>query len=284
MTVRDQIRGDAMPRFSCLVLWAHGFPFTEQVASQLEDMGNKIVAVRAVHWPKFCMTSQMALIYQFDPTKFLHLAGKSKYLGKYSPRAKVFFFYRPERPELAEMKERLRIEFNARRVPGGREHDHLFHLTDFSWDAWRLLRTLESESKAEALFSAGASGSREIEKDFHMGTFSSLVPTNSILVPILKSRSKTELVRIHETPHFEFVCGNEEPYRDYVGLNLGYGLRHAYSSSRFKKLIAALDETKAVISVQEHRSKYLVRDGTHRLAILAARGKSTVRARVEMQN
>lgn len=90
---------------------------------------------------------------------------------------------------------------------------------------------------------------------------------------------KYRLVKLKNTPHYQYLQGNKQPYYDYLvkfGKNVGYGLEHsvknfeklihsesAYLRQKYSSNYIICEKTKSIFS-----SKNVIIDGVHRASIL----------------
>jgi SAM-dependent methyltransferase len=117
------------------------------------------------------------------------------------------------------------------------------------------------------------------------------VDLNSLYVRIVVGKdnfgAKFRLIHPKDTPHYQFVLGNEEPYCGYLkrhGEDVGYGREHSIEA--FKSLLASEE----VYLDDQYRSDYIVAeavkgilgkklvvlDGVHRVCQLISQGYSSV--------
>jgi SAM-dependent methyltransferase len=117
------------------------------------------------------------------------------------------------------------------------------------------------------------------------------VDLNSLYIRIVvgkdKSGVKFRLLHPKDTPHYQFVLGNEEPYCGYLkrhGEDVGYGREHSIET--FKSLLASQqgyldDQYRSNYIVAEEvkgilGKKLVVLDGTHRVCQLISQGFTVV--------
>jgi 2-polyprenyl-3-methyl-5-hydroxy-6-metoxy-1,4-benzoquinol methylase len=94
---------------------------------------------------------------------------------------------------------------------------------------------------------------------------------------------KHTLVKLRDTPHFQYVCGNQAPYLQYLetyGIDVGFGAEH--SRENFERLLSANEKylegaySSNYIICEQVNTKTgviaVILDGVHRASILLAQG------------
>ena len=222
----------------------------------------------------------IALVYQHDTSRLDHLAGKARFLRKHPAEATLIFANWSPGNSIEDSKAGLRSEFNSSLIADAGPHDHLFHACDAAWDSWRLLRVFDGPAFYLRAFEAlrAGKGDRLREYPTEESTIGR-IPVNSLRISILSGSSSTSLVNVTETPHYEFLEGNEDKYRKYLTSHLGYGIRSFHSVKRFREL--SNETILNPLIVKKNGSLYTVLDGAHRAAILAHRGERQVNAVIQ---
>jgi hypothetical protein len=96
----------------------------------------------------------------------------------------------------------------------------------------------------------------------------SLEYVRAVLVRQFKGRSYKDVVEIQDMPHFKYVLGEQQPYINYVG---------STGSKKFDNMIKNFDINKVgKIKVTKKGQLYLIRDGVHRVALMAAMGYDAI--------
>lgn len=85
----------------------------------------------------------------------------------------------------------------------------------------------------------------------------------------LRTIGKLKIVSLPESPHYQFLEGNEEPYIKYMEL----AEQPEHSVRLFRKLISEFDVEKSkYVKCREDKGKYVIRDGFHRSCIMLFKG------------
>lgn len=272
--------------YAGLCVWPHGESYLLEILDRLyqEESIESLRIIRVRHWS---WTASLAWIYLFDNSKMSHLAAKTKYLRR---QHKYFYFILLSANALdaaqlfSELKNRLRIEFNSTLIPGAGEHDHLFHMTDNTFDGQRLYMRFEDREIFSNFFKRDNFLAQRVSPDFLVKTQPreiDLRDCEANLLSLSKSILRpTTKVALENTPHVKFANGDEVAYRNYLMTHLGNGLRYPYSPLRFRRLLEAAEITQPVTLRSTKSGRYLVLDGLHRSSIALARGREKIYARV----
>ena len=269
-------------RFGSIFLWPHGAHKLIALLDFMHDYPHvsvlRILKVRHSGW-----ASAIAWIYQFDNSKVLHLAAKTRYLRK-EPKYFYFIFLRFEagtnETMMSSMKSEMRNLFSASSVVGAGSHDHLFHMPDTSFEALRTLDRLEGSQSPKAAF---LRESHMISRNPWPGSLLSKttkVKTDLLVANVYRKlgpfRAIESEVGLRETPHFYYASGAPEPYIKYLRENLGDGLRYPYSPGRFDGLLSESAFENPVIVKELKSGRYLLLDGVHRASSMAALGLNEI--------
>ena len=116
--------------------------------------------------------------------------------------------------------------------------------------------------------------------DFHLTKFSDfnikIVDVNKIRCNIANKLN----IRIEETPHYNFVNGQEEEYISYFKNFIGEKLTQNHTPKRFRSLIKKFDyknynnNNYYLIIVDKN---YIIKDGLHRISILKSKGMKNIK-------
>lgn len=108
------------------------------------------------------------------------------------------------------------------------------------------------------------------------------VPFEQIRARIVEKEKGIVAVKIEETPHYKYLCGNKKAYLNYLEVCCEYDKKHTLEG--FKKLIDNFDIKKAGhihCDFIEEENMYYTRDGNHRTCILFYLGFSQLKIKVE---
>jgi hypothetical protein len=84
-----------------------------------------------------------------------------------------------------------------------------------------------------------------------------------------------KIMSIQDTPHYQYVIGNKNIYKEYYEQYMGLQLKCNHSPSSFENLIEKFDCQKYNSNPTMYiktNSKFLINDGCHRVSILMNNG------------
>lgn len=277
----------SLGRFGSLFLWPHGEQNLLPILDFIHRFSGinvlRVVRVRHLGW-----ASAIAWVYQFDNSRVLHLAAKTRYLRS-KKKFFYFLFFRVDanaEPGIVQvLKRQLRDKFPASSVQGAGEHDHLFHIPDTSFESVRMLGRIEGTKLASDSFLPSSSLVARNPWSSTEFSLSAFVESHSLVANIYTKfrslralRSEVELV---STPHFKFAHGFRDPYVSYLRDNLGLGLRYAYSPARFDSLLSEPEFEDPIIARELPSGRYLILDGLHRACAQLARGAEEIEVQLK---
>jgi hypothetical protein len=78
------------------------------------------------------------------------------------------------------------------------------------------------------------------------------------------------LVRLEDTPHYQFLLGNRQPYIDYLKI----ANQPDHSVEKFDRLINDFDieKSKFIRCYPDNQGKWIIADGFHRACIMLFKG------------
>lgn len=275
-------------RFCGLLVWPHGSNHIRGILDALY-LEKDVDCLRVLRIGHTSWIGTLAFIYLFDNSKLLHLAAKTKYLMKLE---KFFYFILfsvdddPSYEKVDALKENLRSKFNWTSVSGAEEHDHLFHMTDSSFDALRIFARFEGVAACRELMTKESSLRNRIPLGVDTQILVENIPLNRCKAGLIQNyKWGTGIIvqaGLEETPHYKFIQGDPGDYQDYLEKHLGRGLKYPYSTTRFESLISTSDLSSLppIFVKLDSGGFYQILDGLHRSALAQARGRNTIRARV----
>ena len=106
------------------------------------------------------------------------------------------------------------------------------------------------------------------------------------IVPMIWTgyKKKLKLINLKDTPHYQYLEGNTEPYANYAGRGRA---DREHSPKKYNDLIMSMMQNQAYdladsisfkVEYWFELNKYILLDGAHRLSILVGRGIKNVKA------
>ncbi len=97
---------------------------------------------------------------------------------------------------------------------------------------------------------------------------------------ITKKDVKYKIIKLEESPQYEFLCNHTNYYKEYMNVNgwvSGYGKERKNAVSNFQNLINNFDESKMTqIDCVIEKNKYVLVDGLHRCSIMYYKNKEKI--------
>jgi len=286
-------------RYDLFIIWGNGLNFIPEIISEIRNEENyKIVRLK---YHRFNNTDKFIKnIYKCDSVPLRHLLSKTRYLLK-SPKIIMSVLVINKDPQELEMgtghfkhiqcarinqtKLNIRSKFNPlfknskkkiNPLPMGVSHEHCIHATDYESQTDYLLGFL----KMKNISYYKRFDNFDIEIPWHL----SLSKNNTIkkvnLNELKGSVINKGIVLINETPHFQYVQGNKQPYIEYVNRNIGEKLQEDHYPESFEKLINNFDQNyndnklkKSFIIIDKDN---VILDGLHRCSILKSIGSEII--------
>lgn len=267
-------------RLDFFVIFSQGLPYQDEILSIIRNDPNfKILYIEkkfADNVPEFVES-----LYKCDTVPLDHLRGKTKYLlegtGNYLfilvknlvPDEKLQGdgeFRHIQCMKVNSLKKKIRLKFNPS------PDNHVIHGSDYETQVKYFLDYL---GLPDTLYFT-----REPNPEFNLEYFVQpfgkyiikKIPLDSILV-----RNGRDIVNIKDSFHFKYLCGNKEPYREYIKNSYGIIDHSDHCVESFEKLISDFYyERENFIVVAKKGDNYIASDGNHRAAILYHRGVKEV--------
>jgi len=199
-------------------------------------------------------------VYSCDDAPWGHLLAKTKYLLKSPPECVYLSIWNKnprefvkskhgdnehrESKTIVDWKTMIREKYNP--AP----NEHVIHVTDNEKQAFYLQDLFDPTPQPD------------------------YCPEEVEISQLVANILGVGLVPIDETPHFQFVAGDEQPYIDYWEKYWGHELKDNHTPEAFRALIQA---TKLYpIHIRNNQ----IIDGVHRASIALARGQERIQAHV----
>lgn len=277
-------------RYDCLLVWGNGLEHIPGIVGMVrEDPNFETVTIKRRRVRD--MWAFVEAVYEDTTVTRQRLQNKAAYLRKASPTV-VFTLLVNRDPDpvrkkdhwecgrMTALKMRIRNAYNPRysdknrhRPPldRGVSHQHCVHGSDSELHAEHVLGLLNLRplSWYKRYNDLPHFVPPHVPK---VRGYSLSVRRVSELRPRIIGRGRVDVT---DTPHYQYVCGNREPYRDYFFQHWGTRLCEDHFPGAFDRLIRDFELSHVHWDGRESRVVLKgdnVYDGVHRLAIAAHRG------------
>ena len=284
--------------YGAFVIW----PNAELMKSEILNLINeRFEIVRIISIKNNQLSNLINCCYQFNIYEFIHILNKTKYLkdfpGKFESNIIIVADTNPKhklihstiRKDYAlntnfyELKWNIRRKFNNTNINKKLTHDHVVHSTDNELQVKTLLKYFDSQlywnlnliSKTNNILESKSKIARgclpEINtKNIKKINFQLLKAFKANIIYGNRWQEKTHTFYIEETPHYAFLNGSINIYKNYVQKYQGTKLKCFYSERKYIKLIKkfiAKEINGYPILVKKNNQDYLIIDGLHRACI-----------------
>lgn len=277
--------GNGLAHISCIVGMIRNhdsFDIVRMKQAQIADMGQFVKDV-----------------YACDTAPWHHLIAKTRYLLKSVPKA-VFILAINKEPDeyekgkgefrhiecrkMTALKIAIRNAFNPRfstdrRIPplnAGVSHEHCVHASDYESQTEHVLGVLGLE---DITYHKRYDG-YEYFIPYHIMVEGNCLLVDRRLDDLLVNILGKGLVKVENTPHYQYVCGDTESYADYFDKYFGTKLCEDHFPAAFDRMIEGFefdyvrqDGRKSHIIIKGN----VILDGVHRAAICKGRGVEKAR-------
>ena len=247
-------------------------------------------------------------IYACDTVPIEHLRGKTQYLLNSPPMA-FFTLVKNHHPDeqyfgegefrhiqctkVKKLKEEIRNAFNPRfqdpnhTVPPlnpGVSHEHCIHASDYESQVEYILN----------LFKMGDISYYEKNAQLGFPQITWHVDLTGKKVNVVERKVDDlfinlvdkGLVKIQDSPHYQYVNGNKTPYVRYIESNLGISLQEDHFLENFDKLLnnfslSYIEKNKSYVLIGKNNQ---VIDGAHRVCIIKKLGVDTIKCFEAVEN
>lgn len=281
-------------RYDFFLIWGNGIQYTEEIISSIRNENNFIITAILRYKVKFPMRMRTFVnkVYEPDPTPFSHLRKKTKYLLK-SPRICIFVLVKNMKPnemyfgegnfkilqckQVKNLKEKIRNNFNPRfknpktqilPLNEGVSHNHCIHASDNEKQVEHLLELFGLPN----LDYFKRYNNNEFEIPWHLNV-SQFKIQNRKLDSLSVRLLKRGIVKVSDSPHYQYILGNKQPYIDYFYNNFYFGTgpfedhfpqKFDYLINSFRLNYTEINGKKCKIIIDNND---VILDGVHRAAI-----------------
>lgn len=263
----------------------------DEIIDEIKKHPNFSIKLIKAHTPKN-IKALINEVYSFDYAPIRHLRKKTKYLKK-TPISVLFIFIKNNNVEesllgkkkhihvecqaIKAFKETIRNRFNPRNDHGKRTEHHVIHASDNHQQTIKMLHYLKvNQDRPDPLGSPSrilTSAPHHLKpiKCFEIRT----VKTANLRQVEIQHNGNKKLIPIKESRHYKLLQGHTSSYSEYYHQNRGKTLTDPHFKDSFLKLANSfnyLDEAHSVdyiITQKNDKDQYVIKDGSHRAAILA---------------
>lgn len=284
-------------RYDYFLVWGHGIGHLDQMLSMIRNHPALKVVLIKNHLPQ-TVEELVTVVYSFDYAPIEHLKGKTEYLKRtpcecyfivvenHDPDEDYFgegAFRHIESRTVKALKERIRDLCNPR-FGGRRSEEHVIHASDNQMQTDYILKYLGLTG-----IDCFGNGNVALNAPYHMGEIAqyslkyvSLAALWCRIVTGPRHCYSAELTPVQHTPHYRALCGDCDPYRQYLATYLGTALCDDHSLYNLLRLRESFSYLQApfdcdyVIVQETEEGKFEVLDGVHRVAVLKYQGAAAI--------
>ena len=278
------------------LIWGPGMPYKEEIFRMITEK-TFIEILTVMHYKPRSLDDLIRGIYTYEYLPFVHHKAKLEYLRQTDPEVVIIFALNTDPQErywgnpvrkfiysesLVQIKEETRERFDPR-TDGKRAHEHVIHTSDNEVQVDRFLKYLGVKQGLKFFQDAP---NPILSTSWFLPDFDEFVVRNVYVTHLYgnifqgtKESYWKENIRIEDTPHFAYLCGDTKPYKEYLanfsdGPLLGGPLYWQYCQDKFTKLsknFVYLQEpyqTSYILVREFQPNRYVIVDGLHRVCIL----------------
>jgi hypothetical protein len=281
-------------RYDFFMIWGNGVQHVSGIVDMIrEDKNFDIIRISSFEIGN--MNQFINKVYECDSVPMNHLVNKTRYLLK-SPNKCVFVLVKNKNPReeycgvgnfrhiqclnVNLLKKKIRNKYNPpfpnikRQVPPldtGVSHEHCIHASDYESQVEHMLKMLNLGN----IEYYNRYNNLEYNFPFHLN-FREYdlddVNLNSLKMSVLNQNGTPIVMSIEESPHYQYVLGNKEPYFNYFNSFFGKQLQEDHFPKNFDKLIGNFDIN---YKSEDGKESYIIvgannviKDGAHRACIM----------------
>lgn len=283
-------------RYDFIIIWGHGLSYKDHILDMI-NQNNNFEIVKIIHQQIVNIEAFVKKVYSCDYAPFEHLEAKTRYLMA-TPAEVCFIFLKNFNPDeeykgegefkhiesrtLRELKEAIRNNFNPR-VDGIRTEEHVIHSSDSESQTHFMLKYLGYPEGTDYI---NQTPNPIFPFPYHLPPFQVVtvkkIPLKQLFCNFFSKENgviSKEHQHISCSPHFRFLRGDENAYKDYLQSFSGNQLTDYYSLKKFKDLATNFTYLTdphqlkyLVVTYEQEHNHYTILDGLHRAAILLAQG------------
>jgi len=257
-------------RADTFIIWGHGIPHLSEIMSMIRA-SFKVVLIK--HHTIRDIGRFIDDIYSCDSYPIEHLKAKTRYLLNTPNECYLVLvenhnvdeqlvgvdpYRKPQCLYLQQKKHEIRDRFNPRSEKGNKTESHVIHGTDYESQVDHILKVFGMSKKETYL--------RKIDfptkYPWHLPRPRIWNPVNKKIADLKVNILGKGFVPITESPHYQYVKGRKEAYKEYHAKHCGKALLEDHFPEVFDNLLT-FDKFDPIITFQN-----TVLDGVHRLAIM----------------
>lgn len=287
-------------RYDFFIIWGNGLEHAEAILDILRREEHlEIIRVES-RKVRGNMRRFVFDLYKCDPVPKPHLRFKLRYLFKVRPEVIIVFvknlapeetflgsgaFRHTQCAYIKRIKDRIRDMYNPR-AGGVRTEEHVIHASDYEEQVDYFLKML---GRPEGIYYLYEDNKKlPFKKPYHIPhpqtyTFRTLSLDRlwaAVLVDTGSKHVRTELRKVHDTPHFQGLRTDGQVYTEYINRYRCTYLTDDYSLERFLTMNELSDyrvKSLPPILITPVAGGFEIRDGVHRAAVTLNHGIETIR-------
>lgn len=270
----------------------------DEIIDEIKKHPDLSIKLIKAHTPKSIKTL-INEVYSFDYAPIRHLRKKTRYLKK-TPNSVLFIFIENNNVEetllgkkkhihvecqkIKVFKEEIRDRFNPKDKQGKRSEHHVIHASDNHQQTIKMLHHLKVNQHRQDPFSppskilTGAPHHLKSIKCFEIRT----VKTAELRQLEIQNDGNKKLIPINESRHYKLLKGYTSSYIEYYDQNRGNTLTDPHFKDTFLRLaenfnyLGEAHPADYIITQKNKQNQYVIKDGSHRAAILAYNNTESV--------
>jgi len=285
-------------RHDVFIVWGNGLDYIPNIVDMVRSDENFNI-LRMVYKDIDNMQEFIRDVYECDTVPWEHLVAKSKYLleaekrcmcilvENKNPNEKIMGegrFRHIQCQKINNLKASIRGKYNPRTLdpnsqrfplPMGVSHDHCIHATDYEEQTEYLLKYFNLNTIA--FYKRYDNYPAYIP--WHLDVTTTKVV--DVAIADLRANINGRSVKIEDTPHYQYVLGNQNAYKTYFHMNFGRTLQEDHFPESFDDLINNFDENYKRYDGKESyiiiNKENIISDGVHRASILKSNRKDVIK-------
>lgn len=280
-------------RIDYFMIWGHGLQYTDQILDIIrKDKDFEIISIIK----KFIgdINKFVDDIYSCDTYPLQHLFSKTRYLLKTKPEI-LFILVRNTNPRerlagsgkfrglqcdtVVTVKKKIRNKFNPKVNGQPSRTDHVVHGSDYESQVEHTLKVLG----LPPISFYTKEPNQDLEVPHHIKSFSKYSIKEVDIDHLFATILEVGVVHIEKTPHYKYVAGDKDVYRNYHKKHAGILLKDDHYPAAFDLMIANFKYDfitkkgkRSLILVKAVHDRYRILNGVHRAAILKYQGVKKV--------
>lgn len=289
-------------RYDCVVIWGNGIQHTREIMTEIRNHPDLEIVINVWYDIKEDMLSFIKKMYACDPAPWSHLEAKTKYLIN-SPKKIFFVLIKNHNPQeepspskkhiqsqtLVEFKNKIRSQYNPRGtgncgppLPPGVLHEHVIHTTDYESQVNHELSVIGL--KDLDYYRRHDNSEYFVPFHFDVEKFKEeMIDIDKIRISIIGQG----IVKVEDSPYYQYLNGNKQPMENYIKSYLGTTLKEDHFPESLMKINEEFKEDyvnrlgqKCLPIVKTQSNIYVIQDGGHRVAVMKHKGYGKVKCLV----